>query len=106
MAAVIRPAQGNWGRPAEDPKITALEEAFAKLSAHIINMDKRSEARQRFRLAQRYLADTSRPPSRPCSNCGGNHWDRNCPDQTNAPRRPGCYRCGKLEHQMHECREL
>ena len=106
MEQMIRLAQFNLEKAKENTKFEELAEAMSKITAYIGDMDKRWEQRQRYGPARQYSADTSQKPTRPCRNCDGNHWDKDCPEKGKFPeRRPGCYNCGKPGHLTRECTE-
>ena len=106
MSQAIRPAQVNWQKAKENAQFEELATAMSKITAHLIDMDRRLEQRQKYGGAQRFNADFAQPPPRPCPTCGGNHWNRDCPEKGKfAERKPGCFRCGKPGHRVIECPE-
>jgi hypothetical protein len=43
-------------------------------------------------------------PKKPCPKCGGPHWARVCPSNSNQPRSTSaCYGCGGEGHQWRQC---
>src|SRR4051794_18341452 len=56
--------------------IDQLVSEFKKMSAHVVDMNRRIQARQEYGQPQYFTAnlETQGAPARPCPNCGGVHW--------------------------------